>query len=236
MARIFSENEKQMKYAAFFDLDKTLISEISGNALVRMAWKKGLITWTDLSRAFYLLLLFRLSLKDPLDIIEDMVGWVKGKSESEMEELCRNVASEVLLPSLYREAVTEINMHKSNGAKVIILSSALDAVCDVIAESLGIDGYICSRLQVMDGYMTGKPSGRLCYGNEKLRRLNGYCSENNINQELLWFYSDSISDLPVLLSVGNPVCVNPDRELRKEAINRGWKIRLWKSSIKLSIP
>jgi HAD superfamily hydrolase (TIGR01490 family) len=130
---------------------------------------------------------------------------------------------------VYREAVTEINMHKASGAKVIILSSALQSICRVISESLGMDGYICSSLQVKEGLLTGKPAGRLCYGKEKLHRLTGYCSVNNINMEGLWFYSDSISDLPVLLSVGNPVCVNPDRELTKEAIKRGWKILLWKN-------
>jgi HAD superfamily hydrolase (TIGR01490 family) len=230
MARIFSEKMKnEMNYAAFFDLDKTLIEEISGNALVRTAWKKGLISRTDLLRAFYLYLLFKLRLRDPLDIIENMVGWVKGKSESEMEELCRYVSREILLPSVYREAVTEINIHKAKGVKVIILSSALTSICSLISENLGMDGYLGSSLQAKDGYLTGKPSGRLCYGKEKLNRLTGYCSANNINHSEVWYYSDSISDLPVLLSVGNPVCVNPDRELTKEAMKRGWKILLWKN-------
>lgn len=227
--------KNEMKYAAIFDLDLTLIKEISGNALVRMAWKKRLISWTDLLRALFLFLLFKLRLRNPLDIIEDMVGWVKGKSEAEMAELCRYVSVEVLLPSLYREAVTEINIHKEKGAKVIILSSALHSICSVIAENLGLDGYLCSSLQSKEGYLTGKPAGKLCYGKEKLYRLTGYCSANNINQTELWYYSDSISDLPVLLSVGNPVCVNPDRELRKEAMKRGWKILLWKTTIKLRV-
>ena len=230
MALISSETMKnEMNYAAFFDLDKTLIEEISGNALVRAAWKNGLITWTDLLRAFYLFLLYKLRMRDPLDIIEAMVGWVKGKSEAEMEELCRHVSIEVLLPSLYSEAVTEIKIHKAKGVKVIILSSALNAICRVISENLEIDGYIGSSLESKGGYLTGKPAGRLCYGVEKLHRLTGYCSANNINKAALWYYSDSISDLPVLLSVGNPVCVNPDRELRKEALKRGWKILLWQN-------
>jgi HAD superfamily hydrolase (TIGR01490 family) len=227
--------KNEMNYAAFFDLDKTLINEISGNALVRIAWKKGLISLPDLLRAFYLFLLFKLRLRDPLDIIEAMVGWVKGKTEAEMEELCRYVSGEVLLPSLYREAITEINVHKSKGAKVIILSSALNSICSIISENLGMDGYLGSSLQAKEGYLTGKPDGRICYGKEKLHRLNEYCSDNKINKDALWYYSDSISDLPVLVSVGNPVCVNPDRELAKEAIKRGWKILLWKTTNKLRV-
>ena len=37
-------------------------------------------------------------------------------------------------------------------------------------------------------------------------------------------YSDSISDLPLLEAVGHPSAVNPDRTLRKVAIERGWPI------------
>ena len=221
--------KNEMMYAAFFDLDKTLLKEISGNALVKMAWKKGLISWSALLGAFYLLILFKSRLRDPLDIIEDMVGWVKGKTIAEMDELCRYVSVEVLLPSLYREAVTEINIHKANGVKVYILSSALNSICSIITDNLGLDGYLCSALESKEGYLTGKPAGRLCYGKEKLYRLTGYCSAINIKHTELWYYSDSISDLPVLLSVGNPVCVNPDRKLRKEAMKRGWKILLWKT-------
>jgi HAD superfamily hydrolase (TIGR01490 family) len=230
MARIFSEDSKSAAdYVAFFDLDRTIISEISGNALVRMAWKGGLISLSDLLRAFRLYVLFRLRMRDPLDIIDDMVGWVKNKTEAEMEELCRSVFSEALLPSVYNEAITEINIHKGKNAKVILLSSALSSICSSMAESLGLDGYICSSLETIEGFHTGKPTGRLCYGEEKLHRITGYCSANNIDQKALWYYGDSISDLPVLLYVGNPVCVNPDRELKKEAKKRGWRILLWKN-------
>lgn len=230
MGHISSEDRNSaIKYVAFFDLDRTLIGEVSGNAMVRMAWKKGLISMSDLVRAFYLYCLYKLRLRDPLNIIDDMVGWVKGKSEAEMEDLCLHVFREVLFPSVFKEAITELNIHKENNAKVVILSSALDSICSAMSESFGMDGYICSTLEAKEGHLTGKPLGRLCYGEEKLHRLTGYCAANNMNQSVIWYYSDSISDLPVLSFVGNPVCVNPDRELKKEAIKRGWKILFWKN-------
>jgi fatty acyl-CoA reductase len=40
-------------------------------------------------------------------------------------------------------------------------------------------------------------------------------------------YADSISDLPMLEAVGNPVAVNPDRRLAAAARSRGWQIRRW---------
>ena len=117
MDHIFSEDRKNAKeQVVFFDLDRTIIREISGKAIVRMAWKKGLISLPELVRAFYLYLLFKLRLRNPLNVIDDMVGWVKGRSESEMEELCMLVFSEVLFPSVFMEARKEINIHKENDA------------------------------------------------------------------------------------------------------------------------
>jgi len=37
-------------------------------------------------------------------------------------------------------------------------------------------------------------------------------------------YSDSVSDLPMLRAVGNPVAVNPDSALEEVARAEGWRI------------
>jgi phosphoserine phosphatase len=37
-------------------------------------------------------------------------------------------------------------------------------------------------------------------------------------------YSDSHTDLPFLEAVGRPVCVNPDRALRRIAAERRWPV------------
>ena len=36
-------------------------------------------------------------------------------------------------------------------------------------------------------------------------------------------YSDSISDLPFLQAVGNPIAINADKELRAHAASHGWR-------------
>ncbi len=217
------------QYTAFFDLDLTLTSGISGNALVSTAWKKGQLRLRDLLKGFWLYLLYMLRLRDPLAIIGEMTAWVRGKSEREMELLCTDVVNGILIPRLFSDALSEIDFHRKKSARIILLSSALDSVCREISEKIGADGYLCSSLEVSDGIFTGRPAGRLCYGEEKLNRLNGYCTEFNTDKSLSWYYSDSISDLPVLSAVGNPVCVNPDSRLRKEALRRGWKILSWKN-------
>jgi phosphoserine phosphatase len=40
----------------------------------------------------------------------------------------------------------------------------------------------------------------------------------------IYFYSDSMNDLPLLEQVSHPVVTNPDERLRHEAQKRNWPI------------
>ena len=214
-------------YIVFFDLDKTLTNSISGKALATAAFRKGLLSNWKLLNAAVLSLEFRLRIRDQLKIIDEMVSWVKGIPENSIDDLCTEVFNEVIFPSVYKDAISEIELHKAKNAKVVILSSALTTICRQMAEHLSIDDIICSGLEVKDGYMTGRPLGHLCFGEEKAVRLKRYCEIFNFSLSETWFYGDSVSDTHALNAVGNPVCVNPDKKLRKTAKSRGWKIVNW---------
>jgi HAD superfamily hydrolase (TIGR01490 family) len=214
-------------YIVFFDLDRTIAKSISGKELAKRAFRKGLLAYRDMARAIFLSLLFRFNLKGQLKIIDDMVSWVRGIPEKTIIDLCNEVFHEVLLPSVFSGARSEIAFHRSKNAKIVILSSALTPICRQMANSIVMDDILCSDLEAINGYMTGRPVGRLCYGKEKAVRLNEYCRINNYSPNDAWCYGDSISDLSALEAVGNPVCVNPDRKLKKTAGRRGWKILRW---------
>ncbi len=229
MENTFSGDSLQPNYIVFFDLDQTIADSVSGKLLARGAFGKGLLRRRDLANAVFLSLLFRLKLKDPLKIIDDMIGWVKGIPENSMDELCSEVTEEEIIPSVYAEARAEIEYHKAKDAKIVILSSALKCVCETIAGNLNVDDIICSVLEVKNGFLTGRPLGHICFGEEKSVRLLEYCKKNDFSTSDAWYYGDSIHDFPALNSVGNPVCVNPDKKLRKTAITRNWTVKNWKN-------
>jgi putative phosphoserine phosphatase/1-acylglycerol-3-phosphate O-acyltransferase len=151
-------------YIVFFDLDKTLANSISGKSLAAAAFREGLLSKRKLLKAGILSLEFMLRLRDQLNIIDDMISWVKGIPENSIEDLCIRVFDEAIFPSVYKEAISEIELHKAKNAKVVILSSALTTICRQMAEHLNIDDIICSGLEVSNGYMTGRPLGHLCFG------------------------------------------------------------------------
>ena len=215
------------KYVAFFDLDRTIIRVNSGKIMARHAYNKGLMSRMDLIRGVFLSLLFKLNLKDPVKIISTMVSWVKGASEASLMALSAEVFKAYILSSIYDDVDSEIKFHHNEGGGIVILSSTILPICKNIADHLGVDDVICSKLEVSNGIYTGHLAGPPCFGEEKVTRLLEYCDENNLNPEDSWYYGDAISDLGILSIVGNPVCINPDRKLTRAANQRGWKILHW---------
>ena len=62
------------------------------------------------------------------------------------------------------------------------------------------------------------------YREGKVTRLNRWLEETGHSLEDSYFYSDSMNDLPLLEQVDHPVAVDPDPNLRAEAIKRGWEV------------
>jgi len=228
MGTISSENKPEGKsYIAFFDLDHTLIMANSGILLIREAREMGLMTSMDLARALWLSFLYRLSLRNTEKIIFGMLQWLEGVPIRKVNELSTEVFLKNMAGAIPDEARKEIIRHQEKNGAAVILSSALCPVCKAVAGYLNMDDIICTRIETTDGVCTGRPSGRLCFGKEKVARLREYCEKNNSRVEDAWYYGDSISDLPVLQIVGNPVCVNPDKKLLKVAQEINWKIFWW---------
>jgi phosphoserine phosphatase len=74
---------------------------------------------------------------------------------------------------------------------------------------------------------TGRLLRPLCYGQGKVERASRLAAALGFDLAESTFYSDSYTDLPLLSLVKEPVCVNPDLRLRREAKRRGWRIERW---------
>jgi putative phosphoserine phosphatase/1-acylglycerol-3-phosphate O-acyltransferase len=222
------KSNPEINQIAFFDLDRTVTGAVSGRLLVTGAYRRGLMKKSDILLALWLSSAYRLKLRDPVAIMNEMIIWVKGIKVSDFSALCSEVVNEDLIPSVFKEAAAEIALHRGDNFRTVLLSSSVRQVCREISAHLGINDIICSELESSEGLLTGLPLGNLCFGEEKARRLTEYCENHNYSPDNAWYYGDSISDLPALSIVGNPVCVNPDRQLEKEACKREWKICWWK--------
>jgi len=216
--------DKSKSYIAFFDLDKTLLSVNSGKILILAAYQKNTLSKLNLAKALFLSLIFKMEITNNGKIAQYMVKWLKGIEVKELEILSKQIFETTLKHSIRKSMLDQIEYHKRNKAKVVILSAAMDTICNPIAQLLEFDDVISSKMQVNDGKFTGKLQGKLCMEEQKAVLLKGYCNTHNYDYTEAYYYGDSISDKYALEIVGNPRCVSPDRRLLKLAKERNWEI------------
>ncbi len=211
-------------YLVLFDLDKTLLTTNSGKVLVWASYKKGLLTTLNLLKAIILSLIYKLRLKNSVKITELMVKWLKDVPETSVKDLANNVVKRKLIHMLRPSMIREIERHRAQGAHIVILSAALPYICWPLANHLKLDDIICSSMEIENGVFTGRPDGKICIEKEKEIRIQQYCLDKSYNLEETYCYCDSYSDRFALELAGNPICVAPDKRLRKLAKIRKWPV------------
>jgi HAD superfamily hydrolase (TIGR01490 family) len=221
--------------AAFFDLDKTIISRSSSLALSRPMYRAGMVTRGQLVRGAYAQLVYALVGADErkMERLKDgMLQLTKGWDRDEVERLVREVLVEVIDPYVYQEALDLMALHHADGRQVYIVSSSPEEVVRPLAGHFGVSGVIATRARIVDGRYTGELEF-YSYGESKAEEIRSLAERIGIDLEGSYAYTDSITDLPMLQAVGHPVAVNPDRDLRREAETRGWDIRDFRRPVRL---
>ena len=221
--------------AAFFDLDKTVIAKASMVAFGRPLYRQGLISRRLLVRALYGQLVYmHLGANEAkLDRMrESVLALTKGWDQARVSSIVREALTDVVEPIIYDEALELIEEHKAAGRKVYIVSASPEEIVAPLGEFLGVDAAIASRARVQDGRYTGEME-LYAYGPNKAVAMRRVAAEENIDLLRSWAYSDSATDIPMLETVGNPVAVNPDRELLKIARERSWEIRRFVRPVRL---
>jgi HAD superfamily hydrolase (TIGR01490 family) len=213
-----------VRAAAFFDLDRTLIRRSSALALAGPFQERGLIGRKQLAKAAAWQVLFAArgaGAETVRKAAEDGLMLLKDLEVEEMRALVGEAMETALKPLVYREPLDLLKRHRERCERVYIVSAALQEIVDPLADELGFDGAVGSLCEVVDGRYTGR-SLRACHGPGKADAVRELAAAEEIDLAASTAYSDSHTDLPFLEAVGRPVAVNPDRELRRIARERGW--------------
>lgn len=213
--------------AAFFDLDRTLISGSSGLPMARAAAKAGLITRGQMVRWGLDALRFRLrgaSDEATQRLMAEVSEVFRGISARQIARLTPEVLVG-LLPRIYPEMLEEVYAHQDSDRPTFIVSAAGDELVQILARILYMDGGIGTAYEIdPDGLLTGKLGGAFMYGEGKVEAMREFAESHDIDLATSYAYSDAASDLPMLTAVGNPVVVNPDEGLARIARERGWRV------------
>lgn len=219
--------------AAFFDLDKTVISRSSVFAVGLPIYREGLLNRRLLLTGIYRQLLYSLFGADEATMDrarDDLLRVTEGWNQAKIVSIVEDVLESVIGPIVHAEALEAIAEHRRAGRRIYIVSSSPEEIVRPLGRFIGVDDVVATRAEIDDGVYTGRLDF-YCYGEAKAQHIDAIAAEEGIDLSGSWAYSDSVTDVPMLASVGNPVAVNADRKLRREARARGWPLQRWQRTM-----
>lgn len=219
--------------ASFFDLDGTLTSS---------QWWRGYIGYFKEMGQKRLTHLAFLSLHYPLYILSKVglvsttqfrrpwarhLPWyLRGCEEDEVEVIWRWVIDRYLSNYWRDDCLQLMKEKRAQGDLIVLVSACMSPLLRTIGTQLGVEHCVGTELQLMNHQYTGRVAGEVCIADQKAAMSQEYIRDQGlaVNFESSEAFADSTSDMSLLEMVGHPVAVHPDSQLRKLAVERGWRI------------
>jgi HAD superfamily hydrolase (TIGR01490 family) len=213
--------------ASYFDVDGTLVRTNlvhptlyyllhqrtpvrSLQKLARAAFKTPQLLWAEL--------------QDRRMFNEALFTSYEGISHDRLLILADDAFDSVLRKAIYPSARDLVSRCRDEGHDVVLVSGALDFLMKRLADHLGATGVIANKLEIKDGFATGRLLRPVVAGPEKARLVREHARANGHDLDECFAYSDSYSDVPMLSVVGHPAAVNPDGKLQRLARTYGWPV------------
>jgi HAD superfamily hydrolase (TIGR01490 family) len=218
---------KPMRGAAFFDLDGTLLTVNSANLWIRRERRLGHISNWQLARAALLLGGYRLGVLDMNSALRAALATLRGVSEESIRQQTHEWWREEVRPFVAPGAREVLDQHRRDGEPLVLLTSSSRYAAEMAIDEFKLDAALFQRYAVSEGKFTGEPLRPICYGAGKVETAEAWARERDIDLSASSFYTDSVTDLPMLERVAHPFAVQPDPRLRRIARARGWPILSW---------
>ena len=210
-------------------MDKTLIAGNSGVSFMRYSFRRGKTTRWKLIKSLFDYARYRYDLINMEKAYKASLRPLIGVREEELAQFCEEWFEAVVKAIIYPEAGVMVQRHRQAGEVLAIISNAVSYVVDPLGKYLGVPHVLATRLEVNGGLFTGNYVKPLCFRKGKVFWAEKFAKDLGGKLKESTFYTDSITDLPLLEQVKNPRVVNPDLKLRAIARKRGWPIFKFRS-------
>jgi HAD superfamily hydrolase (TIGR01490 family) len=209
---------------AFFDFDGTLIAGYSAEAFVLDAIRRRKVDPQTMIRSLLAGLDMHLRGSDVTALMEIAAEAGKGRREEALIELGQRLFRERVAGTVYPEARAIVKAHQRKGHTVALASSATRFQAGPLAEDLGIEHVLCTKVEVEDGRLTGRVDGPVLWGRNKADAVAAFAADSGIKLAGSYGYANGDEDVEFLETVGLARPLNPAAGLAKVAAERGWPV------------
>lgn len=212
------------RIAAFFDLDGTLITVNSGRLWMQREFRLGRIRKRDVAKGILYLAAYRFGVVDMEKAFAEAGGSLRGLPEETLRERTREFYESDVRAHEARGSSRLVDEHRVKGHRLVLLTSSSSWQAEIAGRHFGLDDALGTRFESDGGVLTGRVERPISYGAGKVELAELYAREHGIDLDRSYFYTDSITDLPMLERVGEPRVVNPDPRLARLATKRGYPV------------
>jgi len=210
--------------AAFFDLDRTLLSGASGEVFAGAMRMAGLTGPNPVPGERLLFGLFN-AIGETLPsmvLARQAVSLAAGRSRADVAKAAESVADD-LCAMVQPFAETVFASHREAGRPLVLATTTPYDLVKPFADRLGLDDVVATRYGVAaDGTYDGTLDGPFVWSAGKLAAITEWADRHHIDLAESYAYSDSVYDTPMLAAVGHPIVVNPDPRMVLVAAARRW--------------
>lgn len=213
-----------MKAIAFFDVDGTLVDGYSGYYTTLELIRRNIIQLRRLPQAIFYKVISTLYYGDVRKMYEIAIQDMAGSHIDEILKIGRYTFEKYLKPKLFVDALKKIEQHQEKKEKVILVSSGPYMTIKIIEEYVKANKSFSIGPIIENGILQNRLMTPFCFMQGKVEIAAEQAAKEGISLKDCYFYADSIHDIHLLSEVGKPFVVNPDRNLKKEALKRGWPL------------
>ena len=153
-------------------------------------------------------------------------AYFSGMSTRCAENWSRQLASRPV--KLFSDGLRQLAFHFAEGHRIFLITGAPAPLAELVVSYFSVPlTIIGTQLEVRDGLWTGEIAGEHVCGTAKQRAIVQLAAAHNLDLARSFAYGDSVSDLPMLETVGYPAAVNPSRNLERAARARNWRVLHW---------
>ena len=214
-----------MSGAAFFDLDRTLLSGASAQVVSRVLRETGVVN-REIPGESILYKVFETFGENLPSMLLGRQGVVALRGHSRDEVRAAAQAAVPGLESLMQPYARNVmRRHRDEGRRIVLATTTPRDLIEPFALAVGFDAVVATTYATDEnGIYNGELHGPYVWSRGKKDAVRAWADENGISLKDCWAYSDSVYDEPLLAAVGHPVCVNPDFRLRLMAAARRWPV------------